>query len=257
MKHIIIGIRGQIGTCVKEFLTLVGEERMIGLDMVEGRDVVVYGGEGGEDGGMGSYRGGETMMHVCIPFVGEDRFRNVVKNYMSRYVPKYVVVYSTVLPGTCIRLGKNAVHSPVEGRHPNLLEGFKVFKRLVAGKCSMEVGRIFEGWGLEVQTYDDAVVTELGKLLSTTRYGINLLFCAAEESMCKKAGVEFEKVVLDYQRMYNEGYRKLGQDKFIQPLLTAPDGKIGGHCVVPNANLLSMFTSDEWVKKLAKFNEQG
>lgn len=244
MKHLVIGIRGQIGTCVSTFLKEVGEVDIVGLErgdeVVEGRERLV-----GEFG----------MVHVCIPFLDSDSFCSAVRGYMSKYGGEVVVIYSTVLPGTSERLGDRVCHSPVEGRHPDLIGGFRTFRRFVGGKRSKVVGDFYRGYGLEVVEFDDARVTELGKVLSTTRYGINLIFAAEEKELCEKYGVRYEDVVLSYQRMYNDGYKKLGEDRFIQPLLTAPEGKIGGHCVVPNAKLLMQVTDSDMIGKLAKFND--
>ncbi len=253
MKHIIIGIRGQIGTCVRNFLIGVGEVEVMGIDMVSGREEEVY--QLRDDMGSGS-GDSDIIMHVCIPYVSAEGFYASVYNYITRYLPKYVIVYSTVLPGTCDRLGSHVVHSPVEGRHPNLIGGFKTFRRLVGGKCSKEVGELFRGWGMnDVVTFEDAKVTELGKILSTERYGINLVFASIEEKICNQFGVKFEDVVLTYQKMYNDGYKKMGEERFIQPTLTAPEGKIGGHCVVNNSILLSSVTDHQWIHDLSSFNE--
>jgi UDP-N-acetyl-D-mannosaminuronate dehydrogenase len=194
------------------------------------------------------------MMHVCIPFFGAERFCEDVSYYMKVYPSRHIIIYSTVLPGTCEKLGENVVHSPVEGRHPNLIDGFKTFTRLVGGKCAKEVGDFYKKNGLNVETFEDAKVTELGKILSTTRYGLNILFAAEEEALCKRFGLKFEEVVLGYQKMYNEGYKKLGEERFVQQTLTPPVGKIGGHCVVPNAKLLEEISESELIKLLAKFN---
>jgi UDP-N-acetyl-D-mannosaminuronate dehydrogenase len=249
MKHIVIGIRGQIGTCVATFLRGVGEGDIVG---VEYGDVVVEGRHYGNDDGS-SYV--YDMMHVCIPFVAPEQFHGEVSFYMKKYASRYVVVYSTVLPGTCGRLGENVVHSPVEGRHPDLIGGFRTFKRFVAGKAYKPIADFYTNCGLKVVTFGDARISELGKMLSTTRYGIAMLFAAEQERLCKELGLEFVDVVLEYQRMYNEGYKKLKEDRFVQPLIVPPEGKIGGHCVVPNAKLLVTIMPDsDWVKKLARYN---
>lgn len=245
MKHVVIGMRGQIGSCVSMFLKGVGEDRVVGVDVGGVVYRVELDGEVDVD-----------LLHVCIPFVDGESFHEVVSGYMVKYPSKYVIVYSTVLPGTCERLGGHVVHSPVEGRHPNLVGGFRTFKRLVGGECSEVVGGYFRGWGLEVDTYVDAKVTELGKLLSTERYGISILFSLVEDSLCKKYGLRFEDVVLSYQRMYNNGYKKLNEERFTQPLIVPPEGKIGGHCIIPNSKLLSQVATDKWIDELSNYNDK-
>jgi len=252
-KHIIIGIRGQIGMCVHTFLREVGEGDVVGVDRDGyGNGVMVEGKHYGNDDGSGyDY----DMMHVCIPFVSPEQFVNTVKGYMRMYLSKYVIVYSTVLPGTCRVLGEGVCHSPVEGRHPRLIDGFRTFTRFVSGKHCEAIGEFYKYYGLEVKLFERCEVTELGKMLSTTRYGINMLFAAEQEMMCRSLGLDFQEVVLAYQRMYNEGYDSLNEQRFMQAMVVPPGETIGGHCVVPNAQLLlSMFTGSAWVRELAEYN---
>lgn len=236
MTHAIIGSNGQIGTCVSEFLSQKHETDVVKVDIginYKAKDV--------------------DFMHVCIPY--SDRFVSIVQQYDQEFHPRHIIIYSTVLPGTTELVGKHACHSPVEGRHPNLIEGFLTFDRFVGGESSDYVGAFFEDMGLCVQTWKDAKVTELGKILSTTRYGVNLAFAKAQKDLCEQFGVNFQDAVLQYQRMYNVGYMALGESRFIQPTLTPPEGKIGGHCVVPNAKLLTQISDDPFISKVATFND--
>lgn len=236
MLHAIIGANGQIGSCVSGFLQRNNETNVIKVDL-----------------GMKYAPEKVDLMHVCIPY--SDKFVTTVKQYDDEFHPTYVIIYSTVLPGTTELIGDHACHSPVEGRHPDLLEGFLTFDRFVGGKACDYVGGFFEDAGLCVQTWKDAKVTELGKILSTTRYGVNLAFAKAEKDLCDQFGVNFQDAVLQYQRMYNSGYMALGESRFIQPMLTAPEGKIGGHCVVPNAKLLAQVSDNPMIRSVATFND--
>ena len=56
--------------------------------------------------------------------------------------------------------------------------------------------------------------------------------------ICKKEKVNFDDVATEFNKTYNEGYSKLGMKNVIRPVLFAPEGGIGGHCVVPNAKIL-------------------
>jgi len=67
-------------------------------------------------------------------------------------------------------------------------------------------------------------------------------------------GVEFKEVVTDFIEMYNRGYKKLGMKWAIQPN-TFP-GKIGGHCVMQNLDLLEkLSTGLIFPKAIRKSNE--
>jgi UDP-N-acetyl-D-mannosaminuronate dehydrogenase len=236
MRHTIIGAKGQIGSCVTRFFKSHDEEVFeVDLDTPP-------------------YEPQKThMLHVCIRYT--DTFVETVKKYQAIFNPIYTVVYSTVAPGTTEQLGIDAVHSPVEGRHPDLYGGFTTFDRFVSGPKAKSVGIMFSLLGLNVRTFPDTKITELGKILSTTRYGVNIMFAKVQDELCNQFGVNYTDVVTAYQNMYNKGYEKLGEKRFVQPTLTVPGPQIGGHCVVPNAQILEKFTDDEFVKKLAHFND--
>jgi len=54
------------------------------------------------------------IMHVCIPY--SDKFEMIVSDYNQHYKSKFIIIHSTVKPGTTKALsekGINVVHSPI------------------------------------------------------------------------------------------------------------------------------------------------
>jgi len=236
-NHLVVGYCGEIGTTIYKFLVL-SKENVYGIDIknnVSNPINKVY------------------IMHVCIPY--NDNFVETILNYKKTYKPKIIIVYSTVAPGTCRKLGKNVVHSPIEGRHPDLLKSFYNFKRLISGnkKYTKIVSNFFVSKGLEVEVFNKCEITELGKLLSTTRYGVNLMFADISNELCNKYDIEFVDAVFKYQIMYNQGYANLGERRFNQQLLIPPNNKIGGHCIIPNAKILSKISDSKLIKELENY----
>ena len=45
-------------------------------------------------------------------------------------------------------------------------------------------------------------------------------------------------IITDWNKTYNDGYKELGKEDVVRPVLTPPDKFIGGHCVIPNTELL-------------------
>lgn len=183
---------------------------------------------------------GIEVLHVCIPW--SDSFVDIVQREMRQYRPELVIIHSTVVPGTTRKLGKKAVHSPVRGTHPNLHEGVKTFVKYI-GADSEEVGllaqRHLESVGISTKLFPSSVATELGKLLDTTYYGLCIAFHGEMKKLCDELGVNFDDAVIDFNKTYNEGYAKLGMPHVVRPVLYAPTGPIGGHCIIPNAELLN------------------
>ena len=193
------------------------------------------------------------IMHVAIPYT--DKFEEIVNNYKEIFKPDFIVIYSSVLPGTTEKFGEYAIHSPIEGRHPNLFESVSSFTRYISGPMANRLETFYKSLNLNVVCYSNSRITEVGKLLSTTRYGVNLMFADISNEICEKYNVKYENAVLDYINMYNNGYNYL-ENRFIQPKLTPPNGNIGGHCVINNAKILMNSTKNKIIELLANFNNK-
>ena len=113
------------------------------------------------------------------------------------------------------------------------------FRKHFGGPLAHEAARIFEHIGVSTKVYTTPEVTEAQKVLSTSAYGMSLLVAGEFEKFCRDHNLDYKAVVLDYGETYNEGYERLGFERFKRPLLFPPQGKIGGHCVVQNAGLVA------------------
>jgi UDP-N-acetyl-D-mannosaminuronate dehydrogenase len=201
---------------------------------------------------------GVEVLNVCIPYKGED-FVDTVKKEMERIKPKITIIHSTVAPGTTKKIGGMIVHSPVRGVHPNLFEGVKTFVKYV-GADSEEAGsaakKHLEELGIKAKVFMPSKTTELGKLFSTTYYGLCIAYHAEMKKICDEEGIDFEKAVTDFNKTYNEGYVELRKPNVVRPVLYPPKGGIGGHCVCENAEILKkLYQSDafDFILKWKKF----
>jgi hypothetical protein len=60
--------------------------------------------------------------------------------------------------------------------------------------------------------------------------------------------------IKNWTKNYNKGYKKLGCEIYNRPNLKPPeDKKIGGHCVIPNSELLYKSFKIPFVKELLKY----
>jgi hypothetical protein len=174
------------------------------------------------------------VMHVCIPFT--KKFKAQVKEYQARFGPKLTIVHSSVPIGTCDELG--VVHSPIRGVHPNLERGIRTFVKYFGGKDAKKAAKIFKKLGLETFVTPLARNTEAGKLWDTTQYGVFILLNKEIKKFCDRNKLDFDLVYRHFNESYNTGYTKLGRSEVVRPSLRYIPGKIGGHCVLPNAKLL-------------------
>lgn len=188
------------------------------------------------------------VLHICFPPI--DGFVKEVQGYIAQYKPEHVIIWSTVPIGTTKQI-KGAVHSPVEGRHPNLDLSIKNMVRWVGANNTSEAEffeRYFKMLFINTKVVDNSDFTEALKLLSTTEYGINIEFARYKKMVANSLGMDF-KLTKEWNRHYNKLYHNLGlSDIFQKFVLDAPEGPKGGHCVTPNAEILYEQYPSELVK---------
>ena len=164
-------------------------------------------------------------------------------------------------PGTTKKLSKKfkgiVVHSPVRGLHPKLFEGIKTFVKYI-GADNKKAGRLakkhLEGLGLKTKLFFPSLTTELGKILDTTYYGLIIAWHGEMKKICDEVGVDFEKAATDFNKTYNEGYKKLGMPNVTRPVLYPPKNGIGGHCILPNAKILKKYFKSRALDFILEYN---
>lgn len=178
------------------------------------------------------------VLHVCFPYSG--KFVEQVKEYIADYKPMHVVIWSTVKIGTTKKI-PGAVHSPVEGRHPDLELSIRSMTRWIGTNNEGE-GKFFDGYFrgmyLKTKVVYNTDFTEFLKLRSTSKFGINLVWADYEYQVAEELGMS-GNLLREFDRDYNKLYHNLGQDWAQRYILKSPHGFIGGHCVRPNAELLN------------------
>lgn len=192
------------------------------------------------------------ICHIAIPFKKKEQFISGVGFHMLSYSADVTIIHSTVEVGTTRALiqqtgNKMVVHSFVRGVHPNLVKGIKTFVKAI-GAIDEEAYKIADNhfMDLSIGTFkmSSPEASELAKLLSTTYYGYNILFAKMVNELCEKYNLPYDDVYTNCNVSYNEGYKKLGMENVVRPVLYPPEknneGKrrILGHCVVPNFHLL-------------------
>lgn len=198
------------------------------------------------------YESKYEVMHICLPH--SHKFGIIVRDYQSRFSPKHTIIYSTVPIGTTKQI-PGAVHSPVEGRHPDLELSIRTTTRWLGADDETEFlffSNLFAERFIKVRRLTDSRFTEFLKLRSTAKYGINLIWADYELNVADELGMDY-RFVKEFDKDYNRLYHELGEHWAKRYILVPPGGKIGGHCVVPNAKLLNEQYPNEWLEKLANY----
>jgi len=188
------------------------------------------------------------VIHICFPY--SKSFVKSVRNYKKMYNPKYTIIHSTVPIGTAKKC--DAYYSPVRGIHPHLEKSLLTFVKYLAPKNDI-LKSYFEKVGINVEEVEKTETLEAMKLYCTTIYALNVIAEKEIWNYCKKHKLDFETVYTKCNQTYNEGYAKLGFPQYSKYILKHTDGKIGGHCLIPNCKLLKTDIAKFVLKQNGKF----
>jgi len=190
---------------------------------------------------------GIKILHICIPY--DKNFVKTISKEIKKIKPKLVIIHSTVAPGTTKKIieetkNKMIIHSPIRGIHPHLYQGIKTFVKYIGAenkKAGEMAKKHLNSLGIKTEAFYPAKTTELGKLFDTTYYALCVAWHGEMKKICDKEGIDFEKVVTDFNKTYNEGYKKLKMNHVVRPVLNPPKKFIGGHCLIPNTKILKKY----------------
>lgn len=216
------------------------------------------------------------ILHICIPFT--EKFELIVTGIIQELNPSLTIINSTVKPGTTQKifhkLKTDIVHSPFMGVHPQKPKGqfihqtgcplpqmfdyFKKFPKVIGpvnSSSSNKADRHFKSLGLKTLIFDSPLETEMAKILDTTYYGWNIIFEKWVYQLCQQNHANFNQVYTQYNHLYNQGYRK-DLPHVLRPNLQHHQGEIGGHCVIPNAQIIQDWVHDDFTQFLLKQNHK-
>ncbi len=193
------------------------------------------------------------ILHIAIPY--SNNFIKDVEKQIKLNQAKLVIIESTVDVGTTKKINQKlkknvVVHSPVRGMHPNLTKSLKCFVKYV-GADDENIGkravRHYKSIGVKTKLFQPSQSTELNKILSTSYYGICIVWAMEVKKLCDQYGVDY-KTFEDFNNSYNKGYLKMGRQNVIRPTLYPPKNGIGGHCVWENAVMFNKQTKSKFLK---------
>ena len=195
-------------------------------------------------------------MQICLPCGNPEKFSQVVTNYVAKYTPKIVIINSTVPPGTTLKVAEQCkclvAHSPARGVHINpehMVWEMKRWPKYIGGATSKaaEIAKEhFEKVGLIVKVLKSCRETELAKLFETT-YRAWMITCFQEMHRISRAfGADFNETVDFLEDTHRQ--------RFDRPVMFP--GFIGGHCLIPNTELLLKSYDSDFLRLILYSNEK-
>ena len=229
-KVVVVGL-GEVG---KPLLKLISQhQEVVGVDITPPEQPVT----------------GVGVLHLCFPFEIKD-FVGECARYIAMFKPDLTIINSTVGVGTtravAQRSGAAVVHSPVRGKHIRMLEELSHYVKFI-GALEPAAGQAarahFESLGMKTRVLSSPEATELAKLTETTYFGLLIAWAQELERYCDKSGANYDELVAFYEEI-----------KFFPPVKYTP-GIIGGHCVMPNIEILSQFEHSPILKAIRSSNQ--
>ena len=192
-------------------------------------------------------------LHVCLP--GElTGFTNIVLNWMDKIKNiQVVIIHSTVKPGTTKIIQEKSsipiLFSPVRGVHRRFLNDIKKYTKFISfdgieidSKIKIDLENRFR----KVDWMSTTKTAELAKILvDTTYYGWLINYAQITKMICEKENVDFDEM----WKFADEIHENLGNRPKMFP------GIIGGHCVIPNLDLIE-YENLDMIKKINEMYEK-
>jgi UDP-N-acetyl-D-mannosaminuronate dehydrogenase len=176
-------------------------------------------------------------LHICIPYSKD--FGKIVIEYIRKYQPRLTIIHSTVPPNTTSGIASSLwqenfpliVHSPVRGMHNDMYQDLSMYVKFIGPTCpraAIESKKHLQQIGFTTKVLASAEETELGKLFETTYTAGMIAIWQEMERICRTMNIDFvnaTEIVRDTDNVRQD-----------RPMWY-PD-KIGGHCLIPNLQLL-------------------
>ena len=206
-----------------------------------------------------------NLIHICIPLT--NNFEKIIINATKEYDPKGIVIHSTISPGTTEKIQKKLkipiIYSATRGVHKRMIKDMKKYTKFYAVYdwapesrwASKAFGLVMKKAGIKTKKMSNPLTLELAKLVCDTSYYGWLITYAQLSNM----------IAIKNKINYNEMWTYADEiQKLLKNRPKMFPGFIGGHCVIPNLDLISDKTlnlikeiNSDYAKILSKRRKQG
>ncbi|HSD05094.1 MAG TPA: GDP-mannose dehydrogenase [Nitrosopumilaceae archaeon] len=185
------------------------------------------------------------FLHICIPFT--KKFIPNVLSLYRKFKPEGIVIHSTISPGTThliqSKLPAPIIYSATRGVHKRMLYDLKRYTKFYAIEpsapranwASSEYSKLMKKCGVKTKKMSNPLTLELAKIVcDTSYYGWLINYAQLSNMIAIKNKVNYDEM----WSFADEIHKYLGNRPKMFP------GFIGGHCVIPNLDLINDETLD-------------
>ena len=192
------------------------------------------------------------FLHICIPY--NKTFDYNIKKLVTKFSPKCIVIHSTIQPKTTSHLQSKLdvpiIYSPIRGVHKRMLYDLKRYTKFFSIEkntphakwaCS-QYSRLMKKVGVKTKLVSNPLTLELAKIVvDTSYYGWLINYAQMSQMIALKHSIDYDEM----WSFADEIHKFLGNRPKMFP------GYIGGHCVIPNLELLN----NDSLNKINKINK--
>ena len=186
-----------------------------------------------------------SFLHITIPV--NSKFQSNVMKIYKIFNPECIVIHSTIGPGTTEKLQKKLdvpiIYSATRGVHKRMLKDLKRYTKFFsisesAPRKTWAVSNFrskFQKIGVKTKKMSKPETLELAKIVCDTSYlGWLVNYAQISNVIAKEFNVNYDEM----WEFSDEIHKILGNRPKMYP------GFIGGHCVIPNLELIHNQTLD-------------
>jgi len=199
-------------------------------------------------------------LHICIPF--SKKFITIVKSLNQKFHPELIVIHSTISPYTTNKLQNQLpipiIYSATRGIHKQMLSDLKKYTKFYAIERTAPrvkwaittYSKLMKKCGVKTKMMSNPLTLELAKIIvDTSYYGWLINYAQLSNMIAIKNKINYDEM----WSFSNEIHNFLGNRPRMYP------GYIGGHCIIPNLDLIHNQTlnlikkiNDSYLKKIPK-----
>ena len=181
-----------------------------------------------------------SFLHITIPVT--DKFINNVLKLDKKFQPECIVIHSTIKPGTTKKLQEKlsipVIYSATRGIHKRMIYDLKRYTKFFVisenaprGKwASSRFVKLMKRCGIKTKKMSKPETLELAKIICDTSYlGWLINYAQLSNMIAIEHGVDYDEM----WSFSDEIQEFLGNRPKLYP------GYIGGHCVIPNLDLIN------------------
>ena len=180
-----------------------------------------------------------SFLHIAIP-VSSQSISNVLNLYKT-FQPECIVIHSTIIPGTTEKLQQKLpvpiIYSATRGVHKRMEYDLKRYTKFFVISinaprskwASSKYVKMMKEAGIKTKKMSKPETLELAKIICDTSYfGWLITYAQLSNMIAIEHGVDYDEMWL----FSDEIHKFLGNRPKMFP------GFIGGHCVIPNLDLI-------------------